>query len=90
MVAGTAFTLAFFRLEALVAGRLRCSVILVGMGAVTDSGINPGVETGSAFLAGEAVAGLSSVFFGDFLFFLVSSVQPSSTFLGRPDPTPYL
>ena len=82
MVIGTAFTLAFFLLEALVAGRIGCSVMLVGMGAVTDSGMNTGVETGSVFLAGEAVAGLSSVFFGEFFFFLVTLVQPSSAFLG--------
>ena len=42
----------------------------------------------SVLLAGEAVAvtvtveGLSSTFFGDFFFFLVTSVQPSSAFLG--------
>ena len=40
-------------------------------------------ETGSAFLAGEAVAGLSSVFFGEIFFFQVTSVQSSSFFWGR-------
>ena len=79
VVVGAAFTLSFFLLEALVAGRLGCSVMLAGMGAVTDSSMN----TGSAFLAGEAVAGLSSVFFGDFFFFLlVTSVQSSLFFWG--------
>ena len=68
VIVGAAFTLVFFLLEALVAGRVGCSVMLAGMVAVTDSSMNTGVETGSAFLAGVAVAELSSVFFGDFFF----------------------
>ena len=89
VVAGTAFT--FFLLEALVAGRIGCSVMLAGMGAVTDVGMNTGVETGSAFLVGEAVAGLSSIFFGDFFFFYRSLRSSLPRFFGvGPDPTPFL
>ena len=73
-VVGVVLTLAFLLDEALIVWIDVCSVMSRGMGSVVD---NAG-ESGSAFLAGEAVV----VFFGDFFFFLVTSVQPSSGFLG--------
>ena len=69
--------------EALVT-RTGCSVMLGGIGAVTDADMYVGVLSGSVLFAGEAVAVavavLSFAFWGDFFFFLVTSVQPSSFF----------
>ena len=72
--------LGFFFDRALVTGSTGCSIMLSGISAVTDVGM----YWGDVLLAGEAVAvaDLSSAFMGDFLFFLVTSVQPSSAFLG--------
>ena len=58
-VVGTVFTLAFLPEEALVAGRIGCSVMFGGIDAVTDTGIYVGVRSGCAFLAGEAAVVLS-------------------------------
>ena len=44
------------------------------MGSVVETD----VCAGSEFLTGEADAGLFSPLFGDFLFFLDTSIQPSS------------
>ena len=59
-VVGIVLTFAFLLDEALIVWIDGCSVMSRGMGSVVD---NAG-ESGSAFLAGEAV-----VFFGDFFFF---------------------
>ena len=69
-VVETGLLLAFFL--ALVAGG--CSVMCVGMGAVSDLGINIAdvvafAGASSISLAGEADVDLSSAFFGDFFFF---------------------
>ena len=77
----TGLLLAFFL--ALVAGG--CSVMCAGMGAVTDLGMNTAgvvafAGAGSTSFAGEADADLSSVFFGDFFFLRVTSIQSSAFF----------
>ena len=56
--------------------------MLGGIGAVTDAGMCVGFLSGSMLFAEEAVAVLTFAFWGDFFFFLVTSVQPSSAFLG--------
>ena len=85
-VIGAVLTLDFFLLEALATRSTGCSIMLGGIGAITDAGIYGGVLSGSVLFAGEAVAVavavLSLAFWGDFFFFLVTSVQPSSAFLG--------
>ena len=52
-------------------------VDVIGVGSVVGSGVESDVCAGSEFLTGEADAGLFSLLFGDFLFFLDTSVQPS-------------
>ena len=72
----------FFLAVALDTGITRCSVMLAGMGAVTDVGIKTGVGADvDAFLAGEAVVDLFSAFLEVFFFFPITSVHPSSVFL---------
>ena len=87
LVVRVVLSLGFFLDGALVSGSIGCSIMLGGIGAVTDVGMNWDDE----LLAGEAVtvAVLSSVFLGDFLFFswsLRSSLPP--LFLAGPDPAP--
>ena len=79
----TGLLLAFF-LALVAAG---CSMMCVGMGVVTDFGMNTAGVVAiagncSISLAGEANANLSSAFFGDFffLFLRVTSIQSSSFF----------
>ena len=43
----------------------------------SDAGLESGAEAGSGFFIGEVAAGLVSPAFGGFLFFRVTSVQPS-------------
>ena len=89
VVVGTILTLGFFFDGALVTGSIGCSIMLGGIGAVTDVGMYWGDLSDVVILAGEAVVvavtvaveDLSSTFLGNFLFFLVTSVQPSSAFL---------
>ena len=77
VVVGTVLTLGFFFDGALVTESIGCSIMLGGIGAVTDVGMYWGDLSDSVLLAGEAVAvafivavvDLSSAFLGDFLFF---------------------
>ena len=84
VVVRTVLPLGFFFDGALATGSTGCSIMLGGIGAVTDVGMYWGNLSDFVLIAGEAVAvaDLSSSFLGDFLFFLVTSVQPSSAFLG--------
>ena len=86
IVVETALVLDFFLTAALDAGSTGCSVMLAGMGAVTDVGMKTGVDAdvdvGSAFLAGEAVADLFSAFFGGDSFFSSHFCPSFFCFLG--------
>ena len=72
--------LGFFFDGALVTGSTGCLIMLGGIGAFTDVGMDCGDLFDSVLLAGEvvAVADLSSAFLGDFLFSrsLRSSLPP--------------
>ena len=73
-VVGAGLVLVFF----LVLDAGGCSVMCAGIGAVTDfgmyiaAGVVAFVEVGVVAFAGEAVADLSSAFWGDFFFFRVT------------------
>ena len=76
LVVRVVLALGFFLDGALISGNIGCSIMLGGIGAVTDVGMN----WGDVLLAGGAVtvADLSSAFLGDFLFSgsLRSSLPP--------------
>ena len=87
LVVRVVLSLGFFFGGALVSGSIGCSIMLGGIGAVTDVGMN----WGDVLLAGKAVtvAVLSSVFLGDFLFcWSLRSSLPPLFFGSGPDPAP--
>ena len=91
VVVGTVLTLGFFFDGTLVTGSIGCSIMLGGIGAVTDVNMYFGrfvwfhafSRRGSCSRSYSRSCRLILRFVGGFpFFFLVTSVQPSSAFLG--------